>query len=366
VGYTFNISSTQQLADALFGKLQLPTEGLRKTSTGRYSTAADVLESLRERDTTGVIEALLQYRELEKLKSTYLDALPQLVNPRTGRIHTSYNQTGAVTGRISSSNPNLQNIPIRTEQGRRVRYAFIAAPGHVLLGADYSQIELRVLAHVSGDETLRQAFMEDQDIHASTAAAVYGVPIDKVTRFQRGFAKAVNFGLLYGMGAYRLARDSGLTLAEAENFITAYFQRFPKVREYLDRTKGQAVQKGYVETLLKRRRDFPIFQNAQRDRDQRGAILWRAAEREAVNMPIQGTAADIMKIAMILLHKALREQGLAGKMILQVHDELVLEAPEHEADRTAALVKETMENAYPMDVPLRVDVGIGHSWGEIK
>jgi DNA polymerase-1 len=361
VGYKFNLNSPQQLSDALFGSLGISTQGMRKTRTGFYSTAADVLDSLRDQDTTGVTALLMQYRELEKLRSTYLDALPALVNPMTGRIHTSFNQTGAITGRLSSSDPNLQNIPIRTEQGRRVREAFIAAPGHRLIGADYSQVELRILAHVSGDEGLQQAFREDQDIHTSTAAAVYGIPLDQVSRGQRSFAKSVNFGLLYGMGAYRLARDSNLTLAEAEDFIKAYFERFPKVRHYLDQTRRMAIEHGYVETLLGRRRYFPEFQTQSVNRQDVAR-----AEREAINMPIQGTAADIIKIAMTRLHHALRERGLKGRMILQVHDELLLEAPEDEVNETMILVKEVMEDAYPMDVPLRADLSVGQHWGEMK
>ena len=364
VGYEFNLNSTQQLSEALFEKLRLPTEGLRKTKSGRYSTAADVLESLRAQDTTGVIEAILRYRELEKIKSTYLDALPALVNPRTGRIHTSFNQTGTVTGRLSSSDPNLQNIPIRSEQGRRVREAFIAAPGYLLVAADYSQVELRILAHISGDEALRRAFYEDQDIHAATAAAVFGVPLEAVTSEQRSLAKAVNFGLLYGMGAFRLARETGLTLPEAEKFINAYFERFPRVRAYLDATRQQAIERGYVETLLGRRRYFPVL--ASQEGGRQSDAERRAAEREAVNMPIQGTAADIIKLAMIRLHRALGERGLGARMILQVHDELVLEVPEGEVQLAASLVRDVMENAYPLEVPLRVDVSVGHNWGELK
>ncbi len=361
VGYQFNLNSPKQLSEALFEKLRLPTQGLRKTKSGYFSTAADVLDTLALQDSTGVVETILQYRELEKLRSTYLDALPQMVNPDTGRIHTSFNQTGTVTGRLSSSDPNLQNIPIRREQGRRVRDAFIAAPGHRLIGADYSQVELRVLAHVSGDEVLRQAFHEDQDIHAATAAAVHNIPPEQVTQTQRSFAKAVNFGLLYGMGAFRLARDSELTLPEAELFIETYFKRFPRVRGYLEGTKQQAIEQGHVETLLGRRRYFPALQNPGAGRQDQSR-----AEREAVNMPIQGTAADIIKIAMIRLHQALKDRGLGAEMILQVHDELVLEVPEDEADQTVVLVKEVMENAYPMDVPLRVDVSVGQDWGKLK
>jgi len=362
IGYEFNLNSAQQLGKALFEDLGLPVQ--RKTSTGRYSTAADVLDSLREHDTTGIVDLLLEYRELEKLRSTYLDALPALVNPHTGRLHSSFSQIGASTGRLSSSEPNLQNIPIRSEQGRRVREAFIAAPGYVLIGADYSQVELRILAHMSGDEALRQAFLEDQDIHATTAATVHNIPLEDVTPAQRSFAKAVNFGLLYGMGAFRLARDSGLTMDEAEDFINAYFERFPRVRSYLDGTRKQAAEQGYVETLLGRRRYFPILQS--NDTGQQAMIQKRAAEREAVNMPIQGTAADIIKIAMRKLYDALNRQDLHGKMILQIHDELIFEAPEPEAHETAELVREIMSTAYPLDVPLKVDAHIGHNWGELK
>ncbi|MBN1429841.1 MAG: DNA polymerase I [Anaerolineae bacterium] len=364
VGYELNLNSTRQLSQALFEKLKLPTQGMRKTASGFYSTAADILEALREQDTTGVIEALLQYRELEKLRSTYLDALPAMVNPHTGRIHTSFNQTGVVTGRLSSSDPNLQNIPIRAELGRQARDAFIAAPGHLLVVADYSQVELRVMAHFSGDDALRQAFIENQDIHATTAAAVNSIPLDQVTREQRSFAKAVNFGLMYGMGAYRLARDSELTLAEAEDFITAYFDRFPKVRRYLDETRLKAAQQGYLDTLLGRRRYFPALQST--DPGRQAETEKNAAEREAVNYPIQGTAADLIKIAMLKLYDALRDRQLRGKMILQVHDELVLEVPESEVEATAVLVREIMENVYPLNVPLCVDVNTGHSWGEAK
>nr|MBN1230137.1 DNA polymerase I [Anaerolineae bacterium] len=363
-GYEFNLNSPQQLSEALFERLNLPTAGLRRTKTGYYSTAADVLETLREQDTTGVIDALMEYRELEKLRSTYVDALPGMVNPRTGRIHTSFNQTGTVTGRLSSSDPNLQNIPVRTDLGRRVREAFIAAPGHVLIGADYSQVELRVMAHVSGDQALRQAFLDGQDIHATTAAAVFNIPVSEVTSNQRSFAKAVNFGLLYGMGAFRLARDSELTLPEAEMFIKTYFERFPGVQKYLEEIKQQAVETGWVSTPLGRKRYFPVFRST--DKSQRTMIERRAAEREAVNMPIQGAAADIIKIAMIGLHRKLVEGRFRSRMVLQVHDELVLEAPEEETDEVANLTREVMESAYEMAVPLKVDVHISKNWGELK
>jgi DNA polymerase I len=360
-GYKFNLNSTQQLSKALFEVLQIPTQGLRKTASGHYSTAVDVLEGLIEQDKTGVIAMIMQYRELEKLRSTYLDALPMMVHPETGRIHTSYNQTGAVTGRISSSNPNLQNIPIRTDIGRRVRDAFIAPAGHKLVAADYSQVELRILAHVAGDEHLIQAFREGQDIHASTAATVSGIPIEQVTRQQRSFAKSVNFGLMYGMSSFRLARDAKIPLAEAESFINAYFERFSGVRKYLDDALNIAREQGYLETLLGRRRYFPTLQSQSASRQDVAR-----AEREAINMPIQGTAADIIKIAMVRLHTALRERGLRSRLILQVHDELVLEAPDDEVGEVSMLVREVMENAYTMSVPLQVDVNVGSHWGEMK
>ncbi len=360
-GEPFNINSTQQLSEILFKKLDLPHEGLRKTKSGYFSTAADVLEGLREEDETGIIVAIVEYRELGKLKSTYVDALPKMVNPETGRIHTSYHQTGAITGRLASSKPNLQNIPIRTEVGQQIRKGFIARPGFYFLAADYSQVELRVLAHISQDKALKKAFLEDQDIHKTTAAAVYGIPVEEVSYNQRRFAKAVNFGLIYGMGAYRLARDSDLTLAEAEEYIQAYFEQFPGINDYLEQTKLQARQEGYVATLLGRRRYFPIFKASSRINRQ----FEMRAEREAVNHRIQGTAADILKIAMIQLHDRLMVKFQA-KILLQVHDELVLEAPENELENVRALVVKTMSSAYPLDVPLKVDTSSGRNWLELK
>ena len=360
-GKEFNINSTQQLSDVLFGTLELPSKGLRKTKSGHFSTASDVLEGLRPVDESGIIGRIVEFRELGKLKSTYVDALPNIVNEETGRIHSSFNQTGSVTGRIASNSPNLQNIPIRSEEGRQIRRGFVPKDGHVLLAADYSQVELRVLAHVSKDEALIDAFHNDQDIHATTAAAVYSVPLDEVKFEQRRFAKAVNFGLIYGMGAYRLARDSDLTLAEAENFIKVYFERFPGIRTYLDETKAMARKEAYVETIFGRRRKFPVFLV----RGGANQMAINRAEREAINHPIQGSAADIIKIAMIRLHKLLAEKYQA-RMILQVHDELVLEVPDEELDEVEALVVDTMANAYSLDVPLKVDSGTGRNWLEIK
>jgi DNA polymerase I len=356
----FNINSPKQLNDVLFGKLGLSVAGLRKTSHG-YSTDAAVLEELKGKHP--IVDLLLQYRELSKLKGTYVDALPALINPETGRLHTSFNQTGTTTGRVSSNNPNLQNIPARTELGREVRRAFIAAKGCKVLSVDYSQVELRILAHVSQEPTLMEAFAQGQDIHAATAAAVYGVPLESVTYEQRSFAKRVNFGLLYGMGAFRLARDSDLTLAEADAFIKTYFQRLPRVRAYLDGTKQLAREQGYLTTLFGRRRNFPVLKNAGRGSNQQ--VVARA-EREAINMPIQGTAADIIKTAMIQLHAELERRKLESRMILQVHDELVLEVPEHEVPETAALVVALMEGAYPLNPALKANAQVGDNWRDMS
>jgi len=359
VGYAFNVNSTQQLSDALFKTLGLPTQGLRRTKSGHFSTAAGVLERLQGKHP--VIDLILKQRELAKLKSTYVDALPQLVNPRTGRLHTSYNQIGTVTGRISSSGPNLQNIPIRTPLGRQVRRAFVAEPGWKLIAADYSQVELRVMAHISGDKGLLSGFARGEDIHASTASAILGVPLEEVTPEMRRLAKAVNFGLSYGQTAYGLAQTTGLTQAEAEDFIRAYFERFPKVREYIDCTKALATRQGYVETLLGRRRYFPELQPGSRATHS----VRQAAERMAINAPIQGTAADIINIATIRLHRTLHERGLRAQMILQVHDELVVEAPDEEVATIALLMREVMENAFQLKAPLKADLKVGQNWEEM-
>lgn len=352
----FNLGSPKQLNDVLFGKLGLPTAGLRKTTHG-FSTDAATLEALRGEHP--IVTLILEWRELSKLQNTYVDALPQLIHPLTGRVHTSYNQTGTSTGRLSSNSPNLQNIPIRSEEGRRVRRAFIAPEGYRLLSVDYSQVELRILAHYSQDDALLRAFAEGQDIHRATAAAVYHIPPEQVTYEQRSFAKSVNFGLMYGMGAFRLARDSDLTLAEAEHFIAEYFARFPGVRRYLDGSIELARQQGYLETLLGRRRWFPGLTRQNFNERQ-------AAEREAVNMPIQGTAADIIKIAMIDLARELRERGFAAKMILQVHDELVLDVPEDEVNTVAPLVVQVMEAAFDLDAKLVAEARVGTNWAELE
>jgi DNA polymerase I len=358
----FNINSPKQLNDVLFGKLGLPVQGLKKTSHG-YSTDAATLDKLKADTGHPIVHAILEYRELAKLKGTYVDALPELVNPTTGRLHTSYNQTGTSTGRLSSSNPNLQNIPIRTEIGREVRRAFIAPEGRVLLAVDYSQIELRVLAHISQDPTLLDAFARDQDIHAATAATVYNIPLEEVTYDQRSFAKRVNFGLIYGMGAYRLARESDLTLAEATAFIETYFQRMPNVKKYIEETKRRAHQPEGLKTLFGRRR---VFLTLQPDNQRANRQIMEGDLRAAVNMPIQGTAADIMKRAMIDLHHALQESRLGAMMTLQVHDELVLEVPQDEIQQTRDLVVKVMESAYLLDAPLRANAEIGPNWRDMS
>jgi DNA polymerase-1 len=359
VGKSFNLNSTQQLSDVLFIHLGLtPPDKGKKTVSGHYSTSADVLEFLRGKHP--VVDMILENRELSKLKSTYVDALPAAVHPQTGRVHTSYNQTGAVTGRLSSTNPNLQNIPIRTEEGRRVRNGFIAAKGNVLLSVDYSQIELRIVAHMSGDETMLAAFRAGEDIHATTAAAVYGVELESVTKDMRRHAKAINFGLIYGMSAFGLTRSTDLTLAESERFVKTYFEKFPGVKKYLDGIRQLAAQQGYVETLLGRRRYFPALQGKLNQQ------LKNREEREAINAPIQGTAADVMKIAMLKIPPALEAAGLKAKMLLQVHDELVLECPEKEMEKTARVVQETMSSAYPMSIPLSTEARFGKSWGGMQ
>ncbi|MCY3978286.1 MAG: DNA polymerase I [Chloroflexi bacterium] len=356
----FNIGSPKQLNLVLFEQLKLPTEGLKKTKLG-YSTDAATLEALR--DEHRIVDMIVNYRELSKLKSTYVDALPKLVNAGTGRVHTSYNQAGSATGRFSSNNPNLQNIPVRTELGREVRRAFVAPDGYLLLAVDYSQIELRVMAHISQDETLIDAFHRELDIHQATAATVNGIEPEAVTYEQRSFAKRVNFGLMYGMGAFRLARDSALTLAEAEEFIATYFARMPGVKEYIDRTKAFVWENGYTETLYGRRRIYPAIKANGNRRST------AAEERAAINMPIQGTAADILKQSMIDLDARLAQSDYDAAMILQVHDELVLEVKEDQLDAVKALVVETMEEALPdrqpLRVPLRANASFGANWRDM-
>lgn len=358
-GITFNLNSPPQLSDVLFNRLRItPPNRNQRTATGFYSTRAGILEELRGKHP--VVDWILEYRELAKLKSTYLDALPLQVNPQTGRVHTSFNQTGSVTGRLASSEPNLQNIPVRSETGRQVRQAFVAAPGCVLISADYSQVELRIVAHIAQDEAMLAAFRADQDIHAATAAAIYNVSLAEVTKEQRRHAKAINFGLIYGMSPFGLTRTTDLTLAEAENFVEAYFRRFPGIKAYLDRARLQATQQGYVETLLGRRRYFPSLKS------EKNPTIRNREEREAINAPIQGTAADIIKLAMIRVPPALWEKGLSARLLLQVHDELLLECPEEEAMETARVVKQVMESAYPLSIPLKTDTRYGKNWDALQ
>jgi DNA polymerase-1 len=359
VGMPFNLNSTQQLSVALFETLKLPPPaGTRRTASRHYSTSAEVLEYLRGKHP--VVDWLLEYRELSKLRSTYVDSLPTQINPHTGRVHTSYSQTTAVTGRLSSSDPNLQNIPIRSDLGRVVRQAFVAMPGHVLLSVDYSQVELRIVAHMADDQAMLAAFRAGQDIHTTTAAAVYGVPLVAVTKDQRRRAKTINFGLIYGMSAFGLTRTTDLTLADAENFVAAYFRQFPGVKRYLDGIRRLAAEQGYVETLLGRRRYFPGLKT------QRDVNVRNREEREAINAPVQGTAADIMKIAMLRVSPALDQAGLKVRMLLQVHDELVLECPVKELAQAAQIVQQVMENAFQLKVPLETDARSGKNWGEMS
>ncbi len=358
VGKPFNINSTQQLSDVLFNKLGLKADASWKTASGFYSTNAEVLESLSGQHP--VVDLVLEQRELSKLKSTYVDALPLAVDANTGRVHTSYSQVGAVTGRLSSNNPNLQNIPIRSELGRRVRNGFIAEKGNVLLSVDYSQIELRIVAHMAQDAGMLAAFRAGQDIHSTTAAAIYNIPLEQVTKDHRRHAKAINFGLIYGMSAFGLTRSTELTLAEAEDFVAEYFREFPGIKKYLDGIRKFATETGYVETLLGRRRYFPALKG------QMNRNLRNREEREAINAPIQGTAADIMKIAMLKIPSALKAAKLSSQMLLQVHDELVLECPKGELEKTVRVVKEVMESAYRLDIPLETEARAGSNWGEMK
>ena len=360
VGHPINVASPKQLSAALFDELGLAEPWMRRGKSGQYSTAAGVLEKLRHKHP--VIELVLEYRQLAKLKGTYVDALPALVNPRTGRLHTSFNQTGSATGRFSSSNPNLQNIPIRTELGRQIRRAFVAEEGWLLLAADYSQVELRVLAHISGDPAMLAAFARGEDIHASTAAAIYGVPLSDVTPEQRRIAKMTNFAISYGVTGYGLAERTDLSPEEAEAFIQTYFQTYPRIKEYIERTRKLAREQGYVETLLGRRRYFPQLSADSPARHN----AREQAYRMAINAPIQGTAADILKVAMNRLWRELQARGRRSRMILQVHDELVLEVPEEELAEVAPLTIEIMEGAYELDAPLKVDTEVGPNWLEME
>ena len=326
----------------------------RKTKEG-YSTDVDVLTALAKGHELPA--EILAYRGMAKLKSTYVDALPEMVHPRTGRIHTTYNQTMTATGRLSSSNPNLQNIPIRTLEGKRIRQAFIAPPGRQILSADYSQIELRVLAHLSGDKALGRAFADGEDIHSRTASDIFGVFPEMVNPDMRRQAKVINFGVLYGMSAFGLARELGITQKLAQAYIDSYFQKYQGVREYLDGVLDQARRDGFVTTLLRRRRYLPEIRSPQ-------APVRQFAERMAINAPIQGTAADLIKVAMVRISRRLEREGFSSFMIMQVHDELVFETPAAERERLSALVREEMEGVIRLDVPLRVEIAAGRNWDE--
>jgi DNA polymerase I len=352
-GGVFNVDSPKQLQEILFGKLGIPV--VRKTPTGQPSTAEDVLEELA--DTYPLPKLILEYRGIAKLKSTYTDNLPQQINPSTGRIHTSYHQAVAATGRLSSTDPNLQNIPIRTQEGRRIRQAFIAPPGHSLVAADYSQIELRIMAHLSGDASLRRAFAEDRDVHQATAAEVFGVAPDVVTADQRRSAKAINFGLMYGMSAFGLARQLGIARGDAQKYMDLYFERYPGVKRYMEETRLHARETGYVETVFGRRLYLPEIQS-------RNAALRQYAERSAINAPMQGTAADIIKRAMIEVDAWLQTSRVAARLIMQVHDELVLEVADGAVEPLVGQIRHHMIRAADLSVPLKVDVGVGRNWDE--
>jgi DNA polymerase I len=351
-GEEFNINSPKQLSKILFQSLGLNPS--KRTKTG-FSTGVDVLEELAEHHDLPM--EVLHYRSLTKLKTTYLDVLPSLVNPETGRVHTSFNQTATATGRLSSSDPNLQNIPIRGEWGKRIRQAFVAEEGNLLLSADYSQVELRVLAHISGDEGLREAFHKGLDIHSRTAAELFGVPFDEVTPEMRRTAKTVNFGVIYGISAFGLSETLNIERGDAQKYINQYFDRHPGVRKYTERVLEEAKERGCVATLFGRKRPVPELKSHNKNTRQQG-------ERLAVNSPIQGTAADIIKIAMIRIWKRFQEEAVRAKMILQVHDELLFEFQEHELEKVRVIVREEMEGAATLSVPLKVEMGHGRNWAE--
>ncbi|MDX8410449.1 MAG: DNA polymerase, partial [Mariprofundaceae bacterium] len=352
-GGAFNIQSPKQLGELLFERLGL--SGGKKTKSGQWATGQEVLESLA--DEHEVPRLILEVRQLAKLKSTYTDALQSLIHPLTGRVHTSYNQAITTTGRLSSSEPNLQNIPIRTEEGRRIRKVFVADAENILISADYSQIELRLMAHFSGDETLRAAFDAGHDIHAATAATVNHVPLDAVTGEMRRRAKIINFGILYGMGPFGLAKQLGMERGEARAFIDAYFAQYPRVRGFMDETLEKARSQGYVETLLGHRVYLP-------DINAKNGMHRSYAERTAINAPLQGSAADMIKVAMIRLHQRLKIEAPEAHMILQVHDELMVEAPLEQVDTVSGIVRDEMESAMAISVPIIVDIGVGQSWFE--
>jgi DNA polymerase-1 len=353
-GETFNIASPKQVGDILFGKLKI-IDKPKKTKTGQFVTSEDVLQALRSKHE--IVADILAHRGLKKLLGTYVDALPKLINPRTGHIHTSFNQTITATGRLSSSDPNLQNIPVRGEDGKEIRKAFIPEEGCLFFSADYSQIELRVMAHLSGDANMLEAFREGYDIHAATAAKIYHESIDTVTRDQRTKAKRANFGIIYGITVFGLAERLEIERSEARQLIDGYFETFPQVKEYMERAKEEAREKGYVETFFHRRRYLPDINSAN-------AVTRGFAERNAINAPIQGSAADIIKVAMIRIHERFKREGIRSKMILQVHDELNFSVLPEERETVEHIVLEEMQAAYPLQVPLVADAGWGTNWLE--
>jgi DNA polymerase-1 len=354
-GEVFNIDSPKQMGPILFEKLKVTTE-VKKTKTGQYATSEDVLSKYIHQHP--IIGKILDYRELRKLKSTYVDAIPALVNPITHRLHTSFMQTVAATGRLSSHQPNIQNIPIRTERGRAIRKAFVPKDNdHVILSADYSQIELRVIASLSEDPNMCEAFRNGFDIHQATASKVFGVPLEEVSKDMRSKAKAVNFGIIYGQGAFGLAQNLGISRTEAKEIIDSYFKQFSTLKNFQADQIENAKKRGFVETILKRKRSLPDINSAN-------AIVRGFAERNAINAPIQGSAADIIKLAMIEIFHQLESQQLKSKMILQVHDELVFDVLKSEQEEVSSLVKTAMENAIQMNVPLIAESGIGHNWLE--
>ena len=353
-GYHINISSPKQIGELLFDRLKI-TDKPKKTKTGQYQTDEETLQYLKNRHE--IVPIILEHRGLKKLLSTYVEALPKLINPKTGKIHTSFNQTIVSTGRLSSSNPNLQNIPIREEQGREIRRAFIAQPDCVLLSADYSQVELRIMAHLSGDKNMLEAFFSGQDIHAATAAKIFKVPISDVTSEMRRKAKTANFGIIYGISAFGLSERLDIPRKEAAALIDGYFESFPDVKNYMDKSIETARNQGFVQTLFGRKRHLP-------DINSQNANVRSFAERNAINAPIQGTAADIIKIAMIKIDGELTKRDLKTEMILQVHDELVFNVPNSETDLVKQLVKTEMENAVKLNVPLIADIGVGQNWLE--
>ena len=353
-GETFNIASPKQVGEVLFDKLRI-VEKAKKTKTGQYGTSEEVLESLRHKHP--VVEKILEHRGLKKLLGTYIDALPQLINPRTGRVHTSFNQTVTATGRLSSSNPNLQNIPIRDENGKEIRKAFIPDEGCLFFSADYSQIELRIMAHLSEDKNMIDAFLSNHDIHAATAAKIYKIDLQDVGSDMRRKAKTANFGIIYGISVFGLAERMNVERKEAKELIDGYFETYPGVKAYMDKSIRVAQEKGYVETIFHRKRFLP-------DINSRNAVVRGYAERNAINAPIQGSAADIIKVAMARIYQRFQTEGIQAKMILQVHDELNFSVPVEEKERVEEIVIEEMEHAYRMHVPLKADCGWGKNWLE--